>query len=72
LEKSELKDRATAKRILNLGEPSTTSGFLVEPDTHLGQCDVIDLTQPWGNNTQQVDLRTIQWVVLKNVKYEVK
>jgi len=53
------------------GEVEIT-GFLEDNETHLGQAAVTDLEQPWGKNHRLVDLRKIQSLVIKNVKYEVK
>jgi len=41
-----------------------------KPD--LGRIYVIDLDVENGHNARQIDLRTVEWVILKGVKYSLK
>lgn len=44
---------------------------LVECDTNLGRSVVIDLNAPQGKNYRQVDHRSIDYIIFKNVKYSL-
>lgn len=44
---------------------------LKESDNGMGRSLVIDLGAPHNNNFRQVDHRTIQWIIFKNIKYEL-
>lgn len=44
---------------------------LLESDNNLGRSLVIDLNAPHNNNYRQVDHRTIEYVIYKNVKYSL-
>lgn len=45
---------------------------LVKVENHLGRSTVIDLTANTPNKFRQVDHRSIQWIIFKNVKYSLK
>ena len=60
------------------GENRTLIGYLKHTETGFGRSSVIDLEQERGDNpdwdarTRQVDHRTLNWLISKNVKYIVK
>jgi len=45
---------------------------LVEAENMLGRSTVIDLSAKTENKFRQVDHRTIEWLIIKNVKYVLK
>ena len=51
------------------GETREIVGYAVGGDNVLGRTHVIDLDAPLENNSRQVDHRTIQSIIIKNVKY---
>lgn len=44
---------------------------LVDCDNNLGRSAVIDLNAPESNNFRQVDHRSIDYIIYKNVKYSL-
>lgn len=61
------------------GEERVLTGYLVSTETGFGRSMVIDLeadrsksTADWDSRLKQVDHRTLNWLVFKNVKYSVK
>ena len=70
-----LKDLKDGKSLHSLskslieGESCEITGHLLSVDTYLGRSVVIDLNAPKGLNYRQVDHRTIDFIVFKNVKY---
>jgi len=44
------------------------TGYLVNTENSLGRSTVFDLKD---NTVKQVDHRTIEWIVFKNVKYPI-
>ncbi len=53
-------------KVLTQSKRSVITGYLVNTENNLGQSSVIDLKD---NTVKQVDHRTIEWIVFKNVKY---
>jgi len=57
---------------LLLGEERTLTGYLVHSEPKLGRSQVVDLEVEEGQHDRRlVDHRTINWMILKNVRYEV-
>lgn len=60
------------------GEERILTGYLVSTETGFGRSMVIDLALERGDNPnwdarlRQVDHRTLNWIISKNVKYVVK
>ncbi len=60
------------------GEERILTGYLIKTETGFGRSTVIDLEADRGDNTdwdgriRQVDHRTLNWLIFKNVKYIVK
>ncbi len=54
------------------GEARTLVGYLVSTEPKMGRSMVVDLTKPSGQNSRLVDHRTLNWMIFKGVKYEVK
>lgn len=54
------------------GELRELIGYLINTENEFGRSNVIDLEVKTGNRTRQVDHRTIDGLVLKNVLYVVK
>lgn len=55
------------------GEPRTLVGYTVKVETGFGRSQVVDLEVPQGqHNIRQVDHRTLNFLILKNIKYIVK
>ena len=46
-------------------------GHLVDCDNNLGRSAIIDLNAPESNNFRQVDHRSIDYIIYKNVKYSL-
>jgi hypothetical protein len=63
---------------ITLGEERTLIGYLVKTENGFGRSEVIDLeierdwSKEYDNRLRQVDHRTINWLIFKNVKYVVK
>lgn len=71
---AEVNDLAMAKDFAKgivEGEPCELTGHLVKSEQHMGRSLVIDLNAPAGSNFRQVDHRTIQSIIFKNVKYSL-
>ena len=51
------------------GETECITGHLVESENLLGRSVIIDLNAPANNNVRQVDHRTIDYIIFRNVKY---
>jgi hypothetical protein len=57
---------------LSTGEERTLIGYLMRCEPKMGRSQVIDMEIGHDKHRlRQVDHRTIQWLILKNVKYEV-
>jgi len=54
------------------GSVSQMVCHLVETQNMLGRSTVIDLNAKTENKFKQVDHRTIDWLIIKNVKYVLK
>ena len=54
------------------GKLTTIISKLLKTEEKLGRSSIIDLTAPYGKGFRQVDHRTIQEIILKNVKYTLK
>ena len=54
------------------GESRTLVGYLISTEPKMGRSMVVDLTKPSGQNSRLVDHRTLNWMIFKGVKYEVK
>jgi len=67
LKKSDVVNKMS-KEIIE-GKSVEIVGHLVESENHLGRSLIIDLKAPKTNNFRQVDHRTIEWIILRNVKY---
>jgi len=71
----QLKDAKTltdlTKSIVE-GEDCTMTCHLVEAESSLGRSTVIDLTSTHDNKFRQVDHRSINYIIFKNVKYVLK
>ena len=51
------------------GELCEITGHLIDSENNMGRSTVIDLNAPIYNNFRQVDHRTIEYIIYKNVKY---
>ncbi len=60
------------------GEERILTGYLKKTETGFGRSTVIDLEADRGNNAdwdarvRQVDHRTLNWLIFKNIKYIIK
>ena len=71
----DLKDKKKLAEIakeLSEGGLSTMTCHLVDVENNLGRSTVIDLTAKSDNKFRQIDHRTIQYIIFKNVKYVLK
>jgi hypothetical protein len=68
--KISVKSVAAMQRML-LGEERVLTGFLLSSDALSGRFQVVDLEDPEGR-AKQIDQRTLNWVILRNIKYTVK
>ena len=66
--KDETKLKNLAKSLIE-GKDTTMIAHLVQSDQHMGRSLVLDLEAPATNRWRQVDHRTIQSIILRNVKY---
>ncbi len=57
---------AALSKALTQSKRSMITGYIVNTENSLGRSSVIDLKD---NTVKQVDHRTIEWIVFKNVKY---
>jgi hypothetical protein len=62
--------QALAKSLTE-GQDVEMVAHLVKSEQHMGRSLVIDLEAPEGNRFRQVDHRTIQSIILKNIKYNL-
>jgi len=69
---ADLKKVEEVKKIsktITEGEVVEITGHLLESENNLGRSLVVDLDAPKNNNIRQVDHRTIQFIIFRNVKY---
>jgi len=69
-----LKNAASLKEISKSvieGDSIQMVCHLVESDNNLGRSLVIDVNAPRHNNYRQVDHRTIEFIIYKNIKYSL-
>ena len=57
---------------LTEGGLTTMTCHLVDVENNLGRSTVIDLSAKTDNKFRQIDHRTIQYIIFKNVKYVLK
>jgi len=72
---ADLKDKskvANLARDLISGDLCTMTCHLVKMENILGRSSVIDLNAPLGNQFRQIDHRSIEWIIFRNVKYYLK
>lgn len=74
-----IKDLKALVKNAYKGEERTLVGYLIKVETGFGRSMVIDLeadasksTADWDSRIRQVDHRTLNWLIWKNVKYIVK
>jgi len=70
-----LKPNAKIKKLLKermKGEERTLTGFTIKREIAWGRSMVVDMDAPTTDNIRQVDHRTLNWLILKGVRYEVK
>lgn len=70
---SDLKTNAAhlAKQMVT-GQLVSITGYLTKAEEKLGRSLIIDLSQDHGKEFKQVDHRTIEELILQNVKYTLK
>lgn len=68
---SEMKSKEFAASLIT-GEKATLVCILTKSEPLLGRSLVIDLTRPYGKGFRQVDHRTVDELIIKNVKYTIK
>ena len=51
------------------GEQCEIVGHLIESDNQLGRSVIVDLNKPVSSNIRQVDHRSIDYIIFRNVKY---
>ena len=67
------KELKKLSKQLMLGEERTIVGYLIHTEPKMGRTSVVDLEiDPKKYRLRLVDHRTINWLILKNVKYVVK
>ena len=71
----DLKDKmkvAELAKELTEGSLTTMICHLVDVENNLGRSTVIDISAKTDNKFRQIDHRTIQYIIFKNVKYVLK
>lgn len=69
---ADVKDEAKIKELSKMlieGEQCTLTGHLIDCENNMGRSTMIDLSAKAPNNVRQVDHRTIDYIIFKNVKY---
>ena len=72
---SKLREKATQQTLVKQivdGEVCRMICHLVEAENMLGRSTVIDLNAKGENKFRQVDHRSIEFIILRNVKYTLK
>lgn len=70
---SPIRRKQIAKMCLECGAERILKGYMLQSEPFMGRSNVYDLEVPRGQHAiRQVDHRTIKWLILRNVKYEVK
>jgi hypothetical protein len=69
---AELKNKKDLAKQLSEGQETTITGYLVKAEEKLGRSTIIDLAQDFNKGWRQVDHRTIEELIIKNVKYTLK
>lgn len=69
---AQLKNCKDLAKQLTEGQETTITGYLVKTEEKLGRSTIIDLAQDYNKGWRQVDHRTIEELILKNVKYTLK
>lgn len=54
------------------GQERILVGYLIQTEAKMGRSEVIDLEATGTHRIRLVDHRTIDWLILKNVKYSLK
>lgn len=54
------------------GENRTLTGYLISTEPKMGRSQVIDLEIVTGHAERLVDHRTLNWLISKGIKYELK
>ena len=78
LKDTKLEDLKNAKQLAQLskslieGELCTMRCILIKSEDSLGRSTVIDLDATTPSKYRQVDHRTIEYIILRNVKYVLK
>ena len=78
LEATNFKDLKDKKKVAELAKELTEGALttmichLVDVENNLGRSTVIDLSAKTDNKFRQIDHRTIQYIIFKNVKYVLK
>lgn len=65
------KNMKQIQQIITEGEECVITGHLAGQESDLGRSLIIDLNADPKSNYRQVDHRTINWIVFKNVKYSL-
>ena len=68
--KDDKKIKELSKHLIE-GEECEIVGHLIDSDNFMGRSMIVDLNAPANNNIRQIDHRTIQSIVFKNVKYSL-
>jgi len=69
---SKASERKKLAKSLIRGTHRTLTGFLVHTEPKMGRSKVVDLNVKKGYNNRLVDHRTIESIIIKNIKYVVK
>lgn len=64
--------RKELAKSISLGQEVSMTCFLLSTEEKLGRSTVIDLSAEYGKNFRQIDHRTMESLILQNVKYTVK